>query len=133
MSLAYRYDGDGDRIYEEPKGLPEWDLDGPAKTRVGKVLRAAVHRDILGCRVKWWGYYADWCCGCPDGATDHSGDQQCSQLPSCETTLARVMPVLAKAGVQVRLGKDAAETLQRILASWRRRKRLASGRVEIVR
>lgn len=72
MSMDYTVDSSGDKIYKQPK---DWSLDKDPKKMNQLELSAAVARDLLGCKPKWWGYYADWTCGCKG---DHTMDQQCS-------------------------------------------------------
>ncbi len=75
--VTYTLDSDGDRDYILPK-TPKWNIDGNPAFMGSKALRAAVTRDVFGCKPKWWGYYCDWCCMC-DGE-EHCCDQQCSIL-----------------------------------------------------
>lgn len=71
---TYTVDSDGDRLWDQPA---DWSLDkNPDKMNL-KELSAACAK-LLGCRPKWWAYYADWVCGCK--GNQHGCDQQCSAI-----------------------------------------------------
>lgn len=101
MPEIERYDSDGDAIYAPPTEAdgPEWDLDGDPRKMGLKALCAAAARDILGCQIKWWGYYCDWCCGCE--GTPHGCDQQCSSLAGPRELLDPITLALDDAGINM--------------------------------
>ncbi len=118
MPRVLREDSDGDPIYGEPDSAtePEWDVDGePAKMNT-KALCAAVARDILGCQIKWWGYYCDWCCGCE--GNEHGCDSQCAALANPNQLYARVIGACDRWGIAVLAG-PFNHVLRDALIAWR--------------
>jgi hypothetical protein len=110
------HDSDDDPIWSEPVNEPEWDVDGdPAKMNT-KALCAAVARDMLDCKIKWWGYYCDWCCGCE--GTPHGCDQQCSAIGDADQLYRNVLEVCEDVGIEFVAGSHE-KMLRNALLIWR--------------
>lgn len=112
-------DCDGDPIYADPGAEPGWDLEGPVEEMEEKALCAAVARDMLGCKIKWWGYYCDWVCGCK--GIPHACDSQCSALAMPNQMLNRVLDVCDKHGISL-LAARPEKVLRSALTAWRNTK-----------
>lgn len=112
-----RRDEDGCAIYDNPRGQFGWDLDAPPEEMGDKALCAAVARDLLGCKVEWWGYYCDWVCDCP-GAV-HGCDSQCSQIPGPMTLRRHVLALCDERGIALLAVADDLEQIRAALVAWR--------------
>ena len=120
--LRYAFDGEGARLYEEPKGIPEWDPTGAPELMGEKALCAAAASEVLGCTIGWWPYYCDWYCNCK--RMEHGCDQQCSALAGPAHLLPRVLRKLQEAGAgPVDAKPEHKETLRGALVAWRAHQR----------
>ena len=115
-------DEDGDSYYSEPTAEegPAWNLEGDPAEMNQKTLCAAVARDVLGCRVKWWPYYCDWCCACPH--TEHGCDSQCSSIATPDQLYDRVVEACTSKSIAL-LAEPAESLLRSALTEWRARRR----------
>ncbi len=116
MPEILRRDDDGNAIYAEPNAEPEWDVNGDPDRMGTKALCAATARDILGCEIKWWGYYCDWVCGCDNMA--HAYDSQCSALASPLELYQPVIDACDKRGIAL-LAEPPEALLRSALDAWR--------------
>ena len=118
MPRVVERDDENTPIYgpPDPATEPEWDLEGGPEEMNVKALCAAVARDILGCQIKWWGYYCDWCCGCR--GTPHGCDSQCSSLATPDQMFKRVIEICDEEGIAL-LAQAPEQLLRSALIAWR--------------
>ena len=116
MPTMTHRDSDGDLHYSEPEGEEGWDLEADPEEMGLKALCAAVARDILGCKIKWWPYYCDWVCGCK--GTPHGCDQQCSSIANPDQLYERVVEECHDRRIALLAGTHE-NVLRAALAAWR--------------
>lgn len=116
MPRILRRDSDGDVIFAKPRGEKGWDLDADPTEMFDKTLCAAVARDILRCKIKWWGYYCDWVCSCK--GTPHGYDSQCSIMASSTQLFGDVIDVCKDEGIAL-VADRPTEFLRTALIVWR--------------
>lgn len=97
--------------------MSDFDLDKAPFDMGQKEICAAAAHEILGCRIRWWPLYHDWCCACP--GTPHGCDQQCSALMDELQLWLLIVPEIKKLGLEVP-GDEVPTMLRHALVEWRK-------------